>query len=83
MLAKKLIPTLSTTLRKAKLTDFCKRKTPQSAKITTLPKNLFSCAGLLFVLLFDFLYLFCGGSNNSKSLIANSVKQRFELSSLR
>ena len=31
MLAKKLIPTLPTTLEKAKMTDFCKRKTPQSA----------------------------------------------------
>ena len=37
MLAKKLIPTLPTTLEKTKWTDFHKRKTPQSAKITTLP----------------------------------------------
>lgn len=37
--ATKLIPTLPTTPGKANLTEFCKRKTPQSAKITTLPKS--------------------------------------------
>ena len=80
MLAKKLIPTLPTTLGKAKMTDFCKRKTPQSVKITTLPKiHIQLCRTFSFARFFDFRYFFCGGCYNPKPGIAHIVEQRVKL----
>ena len=49
MLAKKLSPFIPTTPENPILPNLRKRKTLQSAKITTLSKNLFSCAGLFYL----------------------------------
>ena len=66
------------------MTNFCKRKTLQSAKITTLPKlHIQFCRTLSFVHFFDFRYLFCGGCYNPKSRIAYTVEQRVKLPPLR
>ena len=82
MLAKKLFP--FTTEETSILPNLRKRKTLQSAKITTLPKiHIQFCGTLSFVLFFDFHYLFCGGCYNPKPRVTYVVEQRVKLLPLR
>ena len=84
MLAKKLSPFIPTTEETLILPNLRKRKTLQSAKITTLPKiHIQFCGTFSFVLFFDFRYLFCGGCHNPKPCIAYPVEQRVKLPPLR
>ena len=84
MLAKKLFPFIPTTPEKLILPNLRKRKTLQSAKITTLLKiHIQFCGTFSFVLFFDFRYLFCGGCYNPKPRIAYPVEQRVKLPTLR
>ena len=84
MLAKKLFPFIPTTPENLILPNLRKRKTLQSAKITTLPKiHIQFCGTFSFVLFFDFRYLFCGGCYNPKPRIAYPVEQRVKLPTLR
>ena len=84
MLAKKLSLFIPTTEEALILPNLHKRKTLQSAKITTLPKiHIQFCRTFSFVLFFDFRYLFCGGCHNPKPRIAYPVEQRVKLPPLR
>ena len=84
MLAKKLFPFIPTTPENLILPNLRKRKTLQSAKITTLPKiHIQFCRTFSFALFFDFRYLFCGSCHNPKSRIAYTVEQRVKLPPLR
>ena len=84
MLAKKLSPFTPTTEETLILPNLRKRKTLQSAKITTLPKiHIQFCGTFSFVLFFDFRYLFCGGCYNPNPHIAYAVEQRVKLPPLR
>ena len=84
MLAKKLSPFTPTTEETLILPNLRKRKTLQSAKITTLPKiHIQFCGTFSFVLFFDFRYLFCGGCYNPNPRIAYAVEQRVKLPPLR
>ena len=76
MLAKKLSPFIPTTEETLILLNLRKRKTLQSAKITTLPKiHIQFCRTFSFVLFFNFLNFFRRCGYNPYSLIAHSIKQ--------
>ena len=69
---------------KAILPNLYKRKTLQSAKITTLPKiHIQFFRTFSFVLFFDFLNFFRRCGYNPYSLITHSIKQCIELPTLR
>ena len=80
MLAKKLSPFIPTTEETLILPNLRKRKTLQSAKITTLSKiHIQLCRTFSFALFFDFRYFSCGGCHNPKPCIAHIVEQRVKL----
>ena len=82
MLAKKLIPTLPTTLEKAKMTGFFKnfaKKTPQAATLQSILYRQNEGTSFPRFVVFGFLYSFGSSGHDFQVLFAHAVEHGIKL----
>lgn len=83
MLATKLYPLLPTTPGTANLTNFPKRKTPQSATFQSLYINKNERTLFPRFVVVGFLYSFCSSRQDFQIFFAHTVKHSIELTAAR